>query len=94
MVTELAIVLRSAVERIPRFRSLGFYVPFKWAVVHLDDDPDLARKVLSAANFVPDTEGRWVWRRGLYPLSKVTDMNVLGDTLVSVVDFHRPISAA
>lgn len=65
----------------------GFRVNFDNFTAHFDDDPTLARRVLAAAKFTPSTEGDRVVRRGCWPLEEVLDF----DSLVDVLDFHRPV---
>lgn len=91
LVEELAVILRNAVTRLPRFRVLGVSVPFAWLCAHCDDDPALARLALLAAGFTPDDGDNWHWRRGMMSIFEIIDSDVLGDTLVDIVDVHRPI---
>ncbi len=92
LVYELSSILHSVVNRYPRYRSCGgLHVSFNWIKLHLDDDPSLTTRVLSSAGFVPGENGEWCWRQGAWPLSKVVNMESLGDALTRAVDFHRPI---
>lgn len=91
LVREAASVLRSVVTRHPRWAGMGFHVDMEWLKRHLDDDEILAQRVLTGAGFAPDSDGRWTWRAGNRPLSRVTDLDALGDALVNLVDIHRPV---
>lgn len=70
---------------------MGFHVDVDWIKRHLDDDEVLAQRVLTGAGFAPNESGSWVWRGGNFPLSKITDLDTLGDALVNLVDIHRPV---
>lgn len=92
LVYEAASVLRGIITRQKRWSAAGgFYADFGWFQRHLDEDEVLTQKVLTAAGFALNKDGRWVWRDGLWPLTKVTDLDDLGDTLVNLVDIHRPL---
>ncbi|SEK54781.1 hypothetical protein SAMN05421666_1031 [Roseovarius nanhaiticus] len=91
LVEELAAVLRNVVTRLPRFRITGVSIPFAWAAAHMDDDTHLARRVLLSAGFTPDDADNWRWRRGGRSIFEIIDSDALGDTLVDIIDVHRPI---
>ncbi|MBY6056820.1 hypothetical protein [Leisingera daeponensis] len=92
LVYEAASVLRGIITRQKRWSAAGgFHADFGWFQRHLDEDGVLTQKVLTAAGFALDKEGCWTWRGGLWPLSKVTDLDDLGDALVNLVDIHRPL---
>jgi len=92
LIEELAAVLRSVVEANGRTRRGGVTAPFAWIVAHCDDDPALARRVLLAAQFAPETGGLWRRKTGLYDLSEI-DREILGDVLTDVLDSYRPLAA-
>lgn len=88
LAAELAAILYGVIGRNKRkVAAGGFRVNFDRFVAHVDDDPALARRVLTAAKFTPSTDGDWIYRRGCWELEDVFDL----DTLVDVVDFHRPV---
>ncbi|WP_128910601.1 hypothetical protein [Tropicibacter alexandrii] len=92
LVYEAASVLRGIITRQKRWSAAGgFRADFDWFKRHLDEDEVLTQKVLTAAGFALNKSGDWVWRRGVWPLSKVADLADLGDALVSLVDIHRPL---
>lgn len=92
LVYEAAAVLRGIITRQKRWSAAGgFHADAAWFQRHLDEDEVLTQKVLTASGFSLDKDGRWVWRGGLWPLSKVTDLDDLGDALVNLVDIHRPL---
>lgn len=89
---EASSMLQGVVNRYPRYRSCGgLNVSFNWLKAHLDDDVSLTTRVLTSAGFVPGEDGKWCWRQGAWPISKVVNMESLGDALADVVDFHRPV---
>ena len=90
LVYEASAVLRAIITRHRRHGIMGFYVDVDWLKKHLDDDEFLTQRVLTGAGFAPNEEGRWTWRGGALPLSKVTNLDEFGDALVSIVDVHRP----
>lgn len=75
-----------------RWRAAGgFHANFDWFRDHLDDDAELAARVLTRAGFTK-RNGEWRWgHRGVWCLSNITDLDGLGDILVDVVDRHRPL---
>lgn len=88
LTAELAAILNGTIARNKRkVIAGGFRVNFAHFTAHVDDDPALARRVLTAAKFTPSTDGDWIYRRGCWPLEEVLDF----DSVVDVVDFHRPI---
>lgn len=88
MISELIAVLNGVVVRNRnKVAAGGFRVNFDHFCAHVDEDPALARGVLTGAGFTPSTDGDWVYRRGCWPLSDTLDF----DILVDVVDFHRPV---
>ncbi|MFD0909518.1 hypothetical protein [Ruegeria arenilitoris] len=92
LVYEASSIVRSVILRYKRYSAAGgFHADFRWFKDHLDDDDALTQRVLTSAGFAPDERGSWVWRRGVWPLAKVTDMDALGDALVTLVDVHRPV---
>lgn len=92
LIYEASAVIRAVITRQKRWSAAGgFHADFDWFQRHLDDDPVLTQRVLTGAGFATNEHGSWVWRRGRWALSKVTDMSALGDALVTLVDHHRPL---
>lgn len=92
LVYEASAVIRAVIHRYKRYAAAGgFHADLAWFQHHLDDDPVLTQRVLTGAGFATNERGAWVWKRGRWPLSAVTDMETLGDTLVTLVDHHRPV---
>ena len=80
-------MIRNAVTRRPRFRTMGFRVNFDHLMRHLDDDEALTRRVLLDAGFTPVDDGERSWRAG----ANLLEDSLGFDALVAVVDFHRPV---
>ncbi|GGO50318.1 hypothetical protein SAMN05444398_1011054 [Roseovarius pacificus] len=89
---ELCMLIGNATTRLRRFQTDGYTVSFsEFAARACDDDPRLARRVLLRAGWVPDGDGDWIIGKGVHPLEKAIQWDVLEATCESILDDYRPI---
>ncbi|SDY65135.1 hypothetical protein SAMN05444340_11377 [Citreimonas salinaria] len=92
LIEELSAIIKTAITQRDRWRGIGLWIPFRWAVDVMDDDPDLARRVLTAAGFTPRSDGKWTWSKvDGWGLHKVADVAALRAVFEDALDFHRPL---
>ncbi|AKS45803.1 hypothetical protein SAMN05444287_0902 [Octadecabacter temperatus] len=84
---ELINIFRAATTTTRPARCGGFYISFVDFAAVLDGDEAVARRVLSASNFIPRDDGTWTFKRGGWPLQDTISFDCLTDS----VDFHRPV---
>ena len=92
LVHEAATIIRGTINSAGhRWKAAGgFHADYDWLRSHLDEDNDLTARVLAQAGFIRKN-GVWLWGRGVWSFSKITDLDALGDLLVTAVNTHRPI---
>jgi len=91
---ELALLMRNATGRIPRYHRRGFHMPFERFTALCDDDHQLARRVLLAAGWCPGEDGNWITGQGFEEISRVISWECLGATIESILDDYRPVDRA
>ncbi|WP_288940995.1 hypothetical protein [uncultured Roseovarius sp.] len=85
MVTDLA----AALKRISnKTGPQGLRLSFEWLSDVLDDDEDLAERVLRAAGFEPPQATEWTTGAGGRTLASVTYTPILADELTDILDEH------
>jgi len=86
MVYQLASIILGAMARHNRAkRNHGFKLEFDRVAYVLDNDPILARDVLTQCRFAPRGDGFWTTYSG------VRDLEVPWDECVDVIDLYRPV---
>jgi len=89
---ELSMLLGNITHRLRKYQTDGFRIPFaQFAARCCDDDSRLARRVLLRTGWVPSTEGEWIVGKGIHPLSKAIDWDVLESACETILDTYRPI---
>lgn len=91
---ELTMLLGNAVHRIGSNRSTGFHVPFPQFKALCDGDARLARRVLLRGGWVPDSDGDWIWGKGMNPLEKAIPIYVLEEYFADILNDYRPLEDA